>query len=132
MNPPVSPPPPDTWQELLRSLFERYHAMMTQHWTELTDRVGQDLAERTRNLSALAIEHLSSKQEEHPLSQASLTPSPPSVMGEDKANRWLGFVQGVVITAGLTSIEIERDFTRPYFHAIKGISPTLDARSCRP
>ena len=32
-----------------------------------------------------------------------------------KAHRWLGFVQGVMICAGLTTVQAERDFTRPYF-----------------
>lgn len=31
-----------------------------------------------------------------------------------KVNRWLGFIQGVLICNGITSVEKERDFTRPY------------------
>ena len=33
----------------------------------------------------------------------------------EKAMRWLGFVQGVIISNGLTTVDAERDFTRPYF-----------------
>jgi|GEM_PF-4558486 len=33
-----------------------------------------------------------------------------------KSNRWLGFVQGIIIERGLTTINEERDFTRPFFH----------------
>ena len=37
------------------------------------------------------------------------------VVGGDKAHRWLGFVQGILISRGLASVNEERDFTRPYF-----------------
>lgn len=32
-----------------------------------------------------------------------------------KQNRWLGFIQYALISAGLTTVEAERNFTRPYF-----------------
>lgn len=32
-----------------------------------------------------------------------------------KANRWLGFVQGVMIREGYTTVQKERDFTRGKF-----------------
>lgn len=32
---------------------------------------------------------------------------------DDKANRWLGFVQGILIAKGVTSVGIEREVTRP-------------------
>lgn len=32
-----------------------------------------------------------------------------------KANRWLGFIQRSLIAAGLTTVQAERDFTRPLF-----------------
>lgn len=35
----------------------------------------------------------------------------------DKLSRWLGFVQGVLTMNGLLSVETERDFSRPLFHA---------------
>jgi hypothetical protein len=36
------------------------------------------------------------------------------VIGE-QAHRWLGFVQGVMIVQGLTTVTEERNHTRPYF-----------------
>ena len=35
----------------------------------------------------------------------------------DKMNRWLGFAQAGVIAKGFTTIDAERDLTRPYFHS---------------
>ena len=35
----------------------------------------------------------------------------------DKLSRWLGFVQGVMAVRGMISVEGERDFSRPLFHA---------------
>lgn len=34
-----------------------------------------------------------------------------------KAMRWLGFVQGIMIEHGYTTVKAERDFTRPFFAA---------------
>jgi hypothetical protein len=34
----------------------------------------------------------------------------------DKLSRWLGYVQGVIIERGLSSVEEERNFSRPLFH----------------
>lgn len=34
----------------------------------------------------------------------------------DKAHRWLGYVQGMMIADNLTSVQAERDFTRPLFN----------------
>lgn len=34
----------------------------------------------------------------------------------DKSSRWLGFVQAIMIFNGLTSIEDERNITRPWFN----------------
>ena len=31
-----------------------------------------------------------------------------------KVNRWLGFVQGIIIFNGISTVDIERNFTRPY------------------
>ncbi len=35
-----------------------------------------------------------------------------------KLNRWLGYIQGVLITLGITTVTAERDWTRPYFRPI--------------
>ena len=34
----------------------------------------------------------------------------------DKLSRWLGFVQGYIIFTNQSTIDIERDFSRPLFH----------------
>jgi hypothetical protein len=34
----------------------------------------------------------------------------------DKLSRWLGFIQGYIIFSGQSTVEIERDFSRPIFH----------------
>jgi hypothetical protein len=36
-------------------------------------------------------------------------------MAYGKLCRWLGFIQGVMITSGLITVDGERDFTRPIF-----------------
>ncbi len=33
----------------------------------------------------------------------------------EKYHRWLGFIQGVLIMKGYTTVETERNFTRSYF-----------------
>ena len=35
-----------------------------------------------------------------------------------KLNRWLGYIQGVLITKGATTVTTERDFTRPLFRPL--------------
>lgn len=36
----------------------------------------------------------------------------------EKSHRWLGFIQGVMISTGITTVQAERDFTRPYFKRV--------------
>lgn len=96
------------WQPVLAQLFERYRQRATDQQDALAAAVGSELAARTVALSAYAIEHLSE-------------------LSEDKANRWLGFIQGVLIAGGLADIDEERNHTRPLFHALKGISQTHQA-----
>lgn len=36
----------------------------------------------------------------------------------DKMNRWLGFVQGVLIAADVLDVDDERNYTRPLFHEL--------------
>ena len=38
-----------------------------------------------------------------------------------KVNRWLGYIQGMLICIGLLTIEDERNFTRPYLTAHRAI-----------
>jgi hypothetical protein len=37
-------------------------------------------------------------------------------MSHTKKHRWLGFIQGVLITLKLTTVDLERDFTREFFN----------------
>lgn len=37
-------------------------------------------------------------------------------MAVDKYSRWLGFIQGCIIMHGLTTVEEERNRTRPWFN----------------
>lgn len=37
---------------------------------------------------------------------------------EDKISRWIGFVQGVMTMKGYTTVNTERDFSRPLFHKV--------------
>lgn len=39
-----------------------------------------------------------------------------SDMPVDKISRWIGFIQGVLVCRGLTTCDVERDFSRPIFH----------------
>lgn len=41
-----------------------------------------------------------------------------SGLPERKLCRWLGYIQGVLIERGLTTVEAERDWTRPYFRPL--------------
>ena len=36
---------------------------------------------------------------------------------KDKVGRWLGFVQGILAAQGLIDVGVERDYSRPLFHA---------------
>ena len=50
---------------------------------------------------------------------------------DDKVQRWIGFVQYGVVLHGLTTVQLERDFTRPLMHAVYAaeglaIPPTLN------
>ncbi len=43
----------------------------------------------------------------------------------DKLSRWLGFVQGVLTMRGMITVNGERDFSRPLFHAAYGNEGTV-------
>lgn len=36
----------------------------------------------------------------------------------EKLNRWLGYIQGVLISHGITTVWLERDWTRPKFRPL--------------
>lgn len=94
---------PGHWQPVVVHLFERYEHVCRHHQQALEDKVGCDLAGRTLGMCVHVQNHVED-------------------FIEDKANRWLGFVQGVLTVAGLLSVEDERNYTRPLFHALHGVS----------
>lgn len=99
------------WPDVLTTLFQRYHQMANAQRETLEERLGKDLTDRTIALCRHAMDDLQAP-----------------TISEDKANRWLGFVQGVLIAGGVASIEGERDHTRPLFHALHGACASHDAR----
>ena len=48
--------------------------------------------------------------------QTAISQSPD--MADDKASRWLGFVQGCLAMRDLINVDEERDITRPMFHSV--------------
>ena len=45
-----------------------------------------------------------------------------------KIGKWLGYIEGVLIEKGITSVNAERDFSRPIYHAYyKGIGVDIPA-----
>lgn len=106
MELPLPPENPKTWQEVLNHLFDRYLFLAKENYHVLSARVTPVLTDKVINLSASAITIMND-------------------LPEDKANRWLGFVQGVMIAGGVLDIEYERDYTRPLFHSVKGFIPRM-------
>ena len=92
-----------SWQDTLRPLFVRYRDKGQAGMDQMCKRVDPALARQAVSLADYAAQHL-------------------DALDEAKANRWLGFVQGILIAGGLTTVQVERDFTRPLFHALKGPS----------
>jgi hypothetical protein len=79
-------------------MFRRYLQMLDNAVD--TDIPGPELTgfDNLRWMCRTALEHI----EEYPI---------------DKTSRWLGFVQGILVIRGFTSVQAERDFSRPLFHA---------------
>lgn len=44
-----------------------------------------------------------------------------------KLHRWLGFVQGILISTGEITVSSEREYTRPIFHSVYGVGKSFDA-----
>ncbi|MDT8925306.1 hypothetical protein RBE51_21155 [Pseudomonas taiwanensis] len=88
-------------------LFGRYQKLIASHMAEL-----QDLPEKCRG------EHLVRLCGEA-MQNAHHYPF-------DKLSRWMGFVQGVLAVKGLVDVDEEREFSRPYLHAVhQGPIPTF-------
>lgn len=90
-------------QEVHKELFERYRDQCRRNIHTLEERLGADLARRTLKVCDLMLEG-------------------GAHVPQDKANRWLGFVQGMLIAARVLKVDAERDFTRPLIPATKGPS----------
>ena len=99
-----TPSTPPTWQSVHRDLFLRYQGKIRTHIHAIEDKAGRDLAQRVLRMCDHMLEHVDEFE-------------------EDKSSRWMGFVQGVLTVAGVLNVDIERDHTRPLFHALKGPSP---------
>ncbi len=80
-------------QTILIHLFDRYYDMSIKH-------PSIDLKFSISQLCEVAVYHLTEQ-----------------TITFDKANRWLGFVQGVLISHDITTSDIERDYTRPLFQS---------------
>lgn len=80
-------------------LFGRYKALILENMALFTDLPGKCSGPHLVRLCAEALEN---------------APKYPF----DKLSRWLGFVQGVLAAIGLIDVDAEREFSRPYLHAI--------------
>lgn len=98
-------PQGSAWRQVHKDLFKRYQDKCRHNIHALEERLGPDLARRTLRVCDYMLQEGAD-------------------MPEDKANRWLGFVQGMLIAARVLHVEAERDLTRPMFHAVKGPSPS--------
>lgn len=86
------------------ALFSRYRAVIMDHRDEMKG----DIAEcGSDHLIKLCDEVLANHQR-YPF---------------DKLSRWMGFVQGVLASQGLISVEEERNYSRPLLHAIHKRKP---------
>lgn len=99
---------PSRWQQVLAPLFERYATLLVSQQDLASQRLAPEVIEQAIRLAQYAPGHLCE-------------------IDEGKANRWLGYIQGIAIAAELTTVDAERNYTRPLFHALKGPSPTHDA-----
>lgn len=87
-----------TLQHANRQLFERYDALLAAQGASAIPSVGGTDDNHLRWMCQTALAHLT----DWPV---------------DKASRWLGYVQGVlIVTRRLTTAE-EREVSRPLFHA---------------
>ena len=82
----VKLPLPPSWQDVNRQLSERYRDLARQNYEDLEAKLGHDLARRTLSMCDHLLKHVDE-------------------MSEDKANRWLGFVQGMLTVAKCISVE---------------------------
>lgn len=89
----------DVKKRNLICLFEYYITVIENHATEINNQIEHTTSDE---LAKLCIEAIEKYDEFFRLDG-----------DNSKVNRWLGYVQGVLITAGLLTVESERNFTRP-------------------
>lgn len=94
---------PARWQDIQKQLFDRYAGIAQDNREQLVNQIGVDLYNRVVRM-------------------CQYVPGQVEEMSEDKANRWLGFVQGMLVAAGVIDLDTERDWTRPLFHKLYGPS----------
>ena len=94
----------DQMRNILKQLFRRYMEMVDSNALAFRNLPNKCDTASLENLCQEAIKNM----EKYPL---------------DKMNRWLGFVQGVLATQGVITVDGERDFTRPLFNSIN-VSPS--------
>ncbi|MFG6080454.1 hypothetical protein ACEUZ9_001058 [Paracoccus litorisediminis] len=87
--------------EATRIMFERYLGIINQARHEVDPESPGDSRKSLGNLAWMCAEGMD-KHDALPI---------------DKLSRWLGFVQGCLAMRGLISVDAERDFSRPLFHA---------------
>lgn len=85
---------PQTLAEANRQIFHRY-LVIVQRALQFEDKFAED-----RRLCLVNLEWMCAEG-----AQAN--------MADDKASRWLGFVQGCLAMRGLIDVDIEREITRP-------------------
>lgn len=86
------------------TLFSRYRAVIMDNREVLDGGPNECASDHLINLCNEVIE----KHQKYPF---------------DKLSRWMGFVQGVLASKGLVSVEEERNYSRPFLHAIHKRKP---------
>lgn len=86
------------------ALFTRYRAVIQANGDALREGPGECAATHLINLCDEVINN----HQKYPF---------------DKLSRWMGFVQGVLASKGLISVEEERNYSRPLLHAIHKHKP---------
>lgn len=89
----------DKEYEVLVAIFNRYLEMILNNWDHLFTEFDKCDPSHLRDL-CLEVIH---DGQSYPF---------------DKLNRWLGFIQGVLCSKGITSVDEEREFTRPLLHSL--------------
>lgn len=88
----------------MKSVDKQYYDALTTcvfRYMQMLDRI--DYTPEDADLDEFLLELLDAIADEKPLM---------------KLNRWLGYIQGCLIERGYTTVQCERDFTRPLFRPL--------------